>query len=166
MKIVTAMYSDALTTYQEAAIYSADPKELTRMLYEAALDAVRDARSCLDRGDILARGRKVAKAINILDELASSLDFDSSPVLSRKLVTLYAYLRQQLTKAHAHRTRAEYIEAERILGTMLEGWRGVCDKLSGSGDPEFNEQAEFSHDLSTLAFHLESASPATRSWSL
>lgn len=166
MKFVTTMYSDALTTYQEAAIFSADPKELTRMLYEAALDAVRDARRCFDRGDILGRGRQVAKTVNILDELASSLDFDASPALSRKLVTLYAYLRQQLTKAHASRTRAEYDEAERLLATMLEAWRGVCEKLGESSEAEADNRTEFSEDLFSLAFHVENAGPATRSWSL
>ncbi|MCX6623942.1 MAG: flagellar export chaperone FliS [Acidobacteria bacterium] len=160
------MYSDALTTYQEAAIFSADPKELTRMLYEAAIDAVRQARDCFDSGDILQRGRKVAKAINIIDELAVSLDFDASPEISRKLVTLYAYLRRQLTQAHATRTRAEYNEAEQILGTMLEGWRGVCSKLGRSTENEVEDQEAFSHELAGLAFHLESAGQATRSWSL
>jgi flagellar protein FliS len=166
MKFLTIMYSDAITTYQEAAIFSADPKELTRMLYEGAIDAVGEARQCFDRGEVLQRGRKVAKAINILDELASSLDFEAAPEISRKLVTLYAYLREQLTKAHAKRTRAEYDEAERILGTMLEAWRGVCAKVNRSAEDEVEDRQEFVRDLTGLAFHLESAGEATRSWSL
>jgi len=104
------MFPEALTTYQEAAIHSADPKALIRMLYEGALTAVEDARDCFDSGDVFERGRKVTKAVNIVDELASSLDFDSSPEISGKLVALYSYIRRQLTKAHAHRSRKEYTE--------------------------------------------------------
>lgn len=155
MVTVTTMYSEAITTYQEAAIYSADPKELTRMLYDGAIDAVRAARTAFDDGDVLERGRKVTKAINIIDELASSLDFTSSPAISRKLVTLYAYLREQLMKAHTKRTRTEYDEAERILRDMLEAWRGVCAQLGAPTDEEPEGHFAYPADTET-----------TRSWSL
>jgi len=66
------MWQNAHDAYLESRIYSADPTELIRLLYQTATGAVRNARHHLAAGDIRARTRSITAACEILIELAGS----------------------------------------------------------------------------------------------
>ena len=64
--------------YVASRVAAATPMELTRMLYEGAMQAVQEACGA-SGGDILARGNAVTKAVQILGELRFSLRRDVAP---------------------------------------------------------------------------------------
>ena len=91
------MWRDA---YLENQVMTADPVELVRMLYRAAVDAVRDARRRLAAGEIAERSAAINRALAIVGELSGSLDHHSGGEISRNLHALYAYILQSLMRAN------------------------------------------------------------------
>ena len=64
------MSNHANDQYLETRVMSASPVELVGMLYEAARQAVREARRHLAAGEIAARARQITRVVDIVAELA------------------------------------------------------------------------------------------------
>src|ERR1700756_4539286 len=121
----TRMRQDARDAYLESRVLSADPVEMVWMLYQAALEAVREARHRLANGEIAARSRAVSKAYEILVELADSLDHQRAPEISGRLAALYDYMERKLIAANFEQKDAPLAEVLRLLTTLAEAWEGV-----------------------------------------
>jgi flagellar protein FliS len=111
-------------------VAAATPLELTRMLYEGAVQAVREALAAHRGGDILARGNAVTKAVQILGELRFSLRRDVAPQYCDTLSGLYGYLQNRLIQAHAEKSESILQEVLQLLQTLLEGWIGAMHNLN------------------------------------
>src|SRR5882672_2727199 len=97
------MPSNPYAAHIEASVLTAEPVELVRSLYRGALDAVGDARACAAESDAAGRSAAVSKAVNILRELAFSLDPASEPGMARNLLELYDYMQRRLLAAQLER---------------------------------------------------------------
>ena len=115
------MYRD---TYLEDRVLSASPVELVKMLYEGAIESAGQARECLRLGDIAGRARAVSRATAIVGELAQSLQ-PAAPELERNLRRLYDYALNRLLEGNATQAELPFLEAERVLSTLLEAWNAV-----------------------------------------
>ncbi|HUA60265.1 MAG TPA: flagellar export chaperone FliS [Verrucomicrobiae bacterium] len=111
--------------YLETRVFSADGLELVRMLYQAAIGAVAEARQCLVDRDIPARSRAINKTHRILTELTVSLDFERGGEVSRGLARLYDYMSRRLIEANSHQVDAPLAEVLGLLSTLAEGWNGI-----------------------------------------
>ena len=112
-------------TYFEESILGAEPMELVRALYGAALDSVEKARRHVREGDIRARSREITKAYEIVTELAESLNHQQGGELSRNLASLYDYMERRLLQANREQSEAPLAEVSRLLGELQEAWRDV-----------------------------------------
>jgi len=122
------MSHHAHDAYLESRILSADPVELTRLLFQACAGAVRDARRHLHSGEIRERSNAISKACEILFELEHSLDFARGGEISRKLGQLYDYMQRRLIDANCRQMDEPLAEVLRLLTTLAEGWDGVPSK--------------------------------------
>lgn len=109
-------------TYLENQVMTADPMELIRMLYRAAIDSAREARKHLAAGQIQERSKAINRAVSILGELSGSLDHTIGGDISRNLGDLYAYMIQLLMRANIHQEDAPLAETELLLATLSQGW--------------------------------------------
>lgn len=123
-------FSDPYLAYVEGSVFSGNPIGMVIALYEGAADAIRQARDCLLSGDVWGRSKAINKGIEILTELLVSLDHEAGGEISANLKRIYSYLQCRLLEAHAQKSEAPLIEAERLLNTMLEGWRGAAEKAA------------------------------------
>ena len=112
----------AQQTYLENEILQADPLELVRILYRAALEAVGKARIHLRSNEIKERSRQITKAGAIINELALSVDRERGGEIARNLVELYDYMQRCLQEANFQQSDAPLAELEKLLGTLLEAW--------------------------------------------
>jgi flagellar protein FliS len=119
------MPSNPYTAHIEASLLTAEPIELVRTLYRGALDAVSEARACLAVSDAAGRSAAVSKAVNILRELAFSLNPASEPAMARNLLELYDYMQRRLLAAHLERSEAPLAEVASLLATLAEAWDQV-----------------------------------------
>jgi flagellar protein FliS len=122
-------FFDPYQAYVEGSVFSGNPLSNVIALYEGAIDSVRMARQCFETGDILGRGRSINKAITILTELIATLDHEKGGEISANLLRLYAYIQNRIQAAHCQKTEKPLFEAEKLLETMLEGWRQAAEKL-------------------------------------
>ncbi len=111
-----------------ANVVSADPMELVCLLYQHAIDAVRDARQHLKSGDIAARGKAISKAVAILGELSGSLDHNAGGTISTNLDQLYSYMSLRLTEANIRKQDGPLAEVEKLLNTLGQAWREAKGK--------------------------------------
>ena len=119
------MWQNARDAYLEERILSAEPLELVRLLYHAALGAVRDARRYLAEGKIRERSRSITKASGVFIELAGCLDYEKGGDLSPRLAQLYDYMQCKLTEAHFQQADAPLAEVLGLLTTLSEAWEGI-----------------------------------------
>jgi flagellar secretion chaperone FliS len=119
------MPSNPYAAHIEASLLTAEPIELVRTLYRGALDAVSEARACLAASDPAGRSAAVSKAVNILRELAFSLNPASEPAMARNLLELYDYMQRRLLAAHLDRSEAPLAEVASLLATLAEAWDQV-----------------------------------------
>ncbi len=129
------MSFQAYEAYLESKILSADPVELIRILYQAALEAVYSARRCLQAGDILGRSRQISRAHAILTELALSINHEAGGSLSRTLAELYDYMQRRLLEAHLQQSDPPLAEVASLLTTLLEGWRNCHPETEPAAAP-------------------------------
>ena len=127
------VYTDPYQAYTEAAVLNAGPIELVLKIYEAVIDAVRQARERLDAGDIPARGKAITKAMNGITQLLLSLDFEKGGELSRNLQRLYTYMHRRLLEAHAQQKREAMDEVEALLRKLLGAWQQVAEDTGNPG---------------------------------
>jgi flagellar protein FliS len=111
-------------------VAAATPVELTRMLYEGAVQAVQEAMTAHRANDILARGNAVTRAVEILGELRFSLRRDVAPQYCDTLSGLYGYLQNRLIQAHAEKSESMLQEVLKLIETLLEGWIGAMHNLN------------------------------------
>lgn len=110
--------------YLETEVYSADPVKLVCMLYRGAIDATAAARRHLEDRRIRERSRQILRAVEILRELSRSLDPQYEQI-SRPLRDLYAYMQTRLIEANTKQIDEPLAEVERLLSTLLDGWKAV-----------------------------------------
>jgi flagellar secretion chaperone FliS len=108
--------------YLEAEVLNADPLKLVLMLYRAAIEAVAAARRHLQQGDIRERSGSITRAMEIVNELALSLNHVAGGDISRNLAELYAYVQTRLIEANTQQTEPPLAEVEALLSTLLEAW--------------------------------------------
>src|SRR5713101_1919556 len=119
------MPSNPYASHIEASVLTAEPVELVRSLYRGALDAVGDARVCAAESDAAGRSAAVSKAVNILRELAFSLNPEAEPGMARNLLELYDYMQRRLLAAHLERSDAPLGEVAGLLATLADAWDHV-----------------------------------------
>ena len=121
--------------YLETRVLTADPIELTHMLYQRAIDLVGEARQGLRSGDVTARCTAILKAVAILGELEGALDHEAGGEISQRLAALYRHMQQCLTMGNVFRRDEPLAEAEGLLQTLAEAWNGIRPAAISSAAP-------------------------------
>ena|GEM_PF-75345 len=147
--------------YLDDSLANQHPMRLVLALYEGALEAARQARHCLQVGDIWGRSKAVNKGMAILTELLVSLDFEKGGAISFNLKRLYSYMQTRLLEAHARQAKEPLSEVEKLLETLIEGWRGAKIESSMPVAERHESSAAFEAEpMPYGAYWSEPAEPA------
>lgn len=119
------MPQNPYTNYLESQILSASPVQLVSILFRAAIDSLETARVHLSAGDIRARTVATNRATNVIVELTQSLDLAKGGELAANLMELYDYILRRVQEGNTKADDASYVEAIRLLSTVLEGWQAI-----------------------------------------
>src|ERR1700692_4103315 len=114
--------------YVAERVLSASPLELIRMLYEGALSSVDLAIEMFHNNDVMARGRAITKAVDIVAELRASLRDGTE--FTTTLGELYGFMQNRLLEAHARKSEDHLLEVSRLLKCLYDGWLGVMRNLA------------------------------------
>jgi flagellar protein FliS len=116
--------------YKQMAIKTATRGQLLIMLYEAAIQNVKKATAAIDKKDIVAKGVGIGKAHDIINELLNTLNFEVGGAIAQDLERLYNFMTEQLVKANIENNKEILISVQKLLETLLVGWREAVDKVN------------------------------------
>jgi len=96
------MYSQlAQKQYMNTQIATADRLKLVVMLYEGAISFIKQAKIKMEQKDASGKGIFIGKALDIIAELNSSLNFKTGGEVAVNLSRIYNFLTFYLTKANS-----------------------------------------------------------------
>jgi len=116
--------------YKQMAIKTANRGQLLIMLYEAAIQNVKKATLAIDKKDLNAKGIAIGKAHDIINELLNTLDFEVGGNIALDLERLYNFMTEQLVKANIANSKEQLISVQKVMETLLEGWRHAVDQVN------------------------------------
>jgi len=116
--VAAAKYQD---NQLDLSVRSASPVELIVILYDGAIHAIQRASILLQQGDISGKSEQIAKASNIVSELAGVLDTSHGEV-AQNLRGLYGYVGLQLLQANLHNRREQLDVARALLVDLRDAW--------------------------------------------
>jgi flagellar protein FliS len=126
------MYQDAAKSYLQTNVLTANPLRLVLMCYDGAISSLKLARERYEAEDYEAKSRALQKALDIINELAGSLDMKRGGEVARNLRTLYAYMTQALTEADLKREPAVFGRVAGMLAELESSWKALA---AGGSEP-------------------------------
>ena len=108
--------------YREISILTATPGQLTIVLHDGAIAALREAAAHVATGDVGQRTRAVRRALAILAELQGALDFGADAELAESLTRQYVYMAQRVFEGNLSQRAEPLVEVAELLETLRDGW--------------------------------------------
>lgn len=116
--------------YKQTSVKTANRGQILIMLYEAAIKHVKKASDCIDRKDLAGKGQSIIKVHDIINELNNTLDFEVGGQIAKDLERLYMFMTDQLVKANLENKKEPLQQVQKLLETLLEGWRVAVDQVN------------------------------------
>jgi len=112
--------------YQQTQVMTSSGVQIVVLLYDAAIQSIELARTGIESKNLNDKGRFLGRAISIVGELNSVLDFEQGGEIARSLHRLYEYMLTELVVANARNNTRHLDGPLRCLTTLREGWREIA----------------------------------------
>jgi len=121
-------YTTRKSKYMEIDIATADRVDLVTMCYDKSIQCLRHAKDHLIDHEYESKCDMLGKAINIISELKSSIDFVNGGEIANNLDAIYTYLINRLVEGDLKKDLAVYDEVINILSEIKGAWEGISSK--------------------------------------
>ena len=118
-------YGDYHSTNLDAQTARASPVELVLLLTDGLLDELARARAHIVGKRYELKAASIDKCVEIINGLASSLDFEQGGEVVQNLARLYDFCAARLHGAGIKMDPAMVDEVVQVLTTIRQGWLGV-----------------------------------------
>lgn len=110
----------------DTTVASASPHQLVLLLFDGAIDAIADARTRMDMGDVPGKGKAIGRASRIIGEgLLPALDMEHGGPIAVNLLSLYEYMMKRLVEANRY-DRPELLgEVMTLLNELRGAWAQI-----------------------------------------
>jgi len=125
----------ATRKYQTQQIMSASPAKLVAMLYDKAVNCLQDALRAIEAGEVEARWRANARAIEIIEHLWLTLDLDQGGEIAANLDKLYSFILAKLPEVDLHNDPQPARDAIGLLEPLRKSWHTVLDPAQKTPAP-------------------------------
>lgn len=116
---------NAALAYQGTKINTANPAELTLMLYEGAIKFCNIALGAIENNDIAKANTNIIKAEKIIIKLRETLDFKYP--IAKDFDNVYEYIYAKLVEANIHKDQVALEEALKRIREMRDTWKEVIE---------------------------------------
>lgn len=123
-----SVYSRAssVAAYQSASAHggvaAADPHKLILMLMDGAIERIRAAQVCIERGELTEKAKLIHRAVAIVGELRGSLDMNAGGQIAANLSDLYDYMSRRLLNASIENDTKALEEVTKLLHEIRSAW--------------------------------------------
>ena len=111
-----------LNTYVTNHYEGMDPEQLILMLFNGALNRLRQAREAIKEKDIQKKGENISKAIDIISELNASVDPTMTDESTRFLRGIYTAILTELPKVTLNSDLKTLDRAKTYISRLKEIW--------------------------------------------
>lgn len=130
------MFPSHISEYRRAAIEGARAEELTGYLYEGVVVALRRGATAAAAGQVEARVRETERALAIIAELNSVLDFERGGAVAKRLGSFYKIARGRVISASIASSVADLEQLAAQFQGLRDAWRVVeknAEENAGAG---------------------------------
>lgn len=129
------MYENALKSYQQTNVNTANPARLVLMCFDGAVRSLKLARDHYFAKEYEAKGHALQKTLDIIHELNASLDMQRGGDIAVNLRAIYSYLTQMLTEADLKRDLGLFDKGIQILQELESSWKEIAVRGTGEARP-------------------------------
>lgn len=115
------MMTNPYLTYQQNAVMTASPQELTLMLYNGCLKFLKLAKIAMEENKFEEKNTNILKAQAIIQELQLTLNRDYD--ISQSMTQLYDYMYQRLIEANLNNDPDMIAEVAGYVATFRDTWK-------------------------------------------
>ena len=119
----------------QSGVAYASPHRLIQMLMDGALERIAVAKGCIQRQDIVAKGKQIGNAVDIIGGLREGLNEETGGEIAVNLDALYDYMQRRLLEANLHGDIAILDEVADLLRPIKEAWDAVGDPPETGASP-------------------------------
>jgi flagellar secretion chaperone FliS len=138
-----------MNTYQniyfQNQVRSANREQILIMLYDGAIQFLRQAREAMENNKKFIKIEKTGKVVNILTELSNTLDFKNGGEMAVQLDSVYWYMIKELIRSNTQDDPEPLDVAERILADLRDGWIGAIEKIKP--EPKASSKVSYGEGL-------------------
>ncbi|MBM7854201.1 flagellar protein FliS [Desulfohalotomaculum tongense] len=117
--------------YRQNAVNSAEPGELTLMLYNGAVKFNKLAVKQLEDKNLEKANYYIQRVEDIITELMVTLNRDYE--ISNNLFSLYDYIKRRLVEANVKKDRQILLEVQDFLEELRSTWAEALKQVKSSG---------------------------------
>lgn len=114
------------------AVAGADPHALVLTLFDATLERISAARTCMEKGDIRRKAALLHSSVVLIAELRGSLDMQKGGPLAQNLSDLYEYMARRLIHANLNGDIPAVTEVLSLLGEIRGAWAAIGPEVRQS----------------------------------
>jgi flagellar protein FliS len=115
-----------VSAYQEAAVTTQSKGRLIVLLYDGAIRFMKLAIKELEAGNFEAKGKYIARAQDIINELNAVLDTDSGGEIASNLRSLYLFMNNRLAEANMKREPQMIREVITLMEELNKSWKAIA----------------------------------------
>lgn len=115
--------------YLANQVNTASPEELLVMLYNGAIRFLSEAEMAMESGRVVRRCELISKSINIINELAATLDYEIGGQIATDLGALYTHMNQELLQANLKDDLSRLTQVKHLLVGLRDTWMQAIEQL-------------------------------------
>ena len=115
----------AADRYLVERVSTASQAELTALLFDGCVGAIKGAVRLMEAGELAGARPKLLKAQDIVLHLRSTLNHEAGE-LAGNLEALYTFVWTQLVQANVQRDSSAAVEALKVMEPLQQAWRASC----------------------------------------
>lgn len=119
----------AYNQYKENSVFTANPEDLTLMLYNGLVKFIMQAQAAIDEKDIEKANTSIIRAQDIVIEFQSTLDMKYE--ISQSLALIYDYMNRRLVEANIKKDKGILEEVLGLAKELRDTWSNAM-KLAKS----------------------------------
>ena len=112
--------------YKETSVGTQSKGRLIVMLYDGAAKFLNLAIKELEAGNYAEKGKYIAKAQDIINELNAILDMDSGGEIASNLRQLYCFMIRRLSEANIKKDPRLIQDVIDLMEELNQGWKAVA----------------------------------------
>ena len=126
-----------LKAYKQVGVNSSllesNPHQIILMMFDGMLQGIAEAKGAIERKDYELKSKSMTKAINILEALRQSLDFDNQPEISGNFDVMYSYCIDKLLDISVSLDISVIPEVVNMLKPLRDAWFAMPESSKQEG---------------------------------